>query len=102
MLKLPDGTSVPPLNGVADPPRLVWTNPEYAPIVRTEHNGDYDWYVHADGTYSTTLMIWRSDLGRADACSYCLHPRDAVPVTPLPPEGALPPGSTGPANSDGR
>lgn len=92
MLKLPDGSEVAPLNGVENPPRLVWQNPEYSPIVRTEHNGDFDWYVHADGSYSTTLMIWRSDLGRADAVSYCLHPRPSAPVAPLPPDGAIVPG----------
>ncbi|MCA8949496.1 MAG: hypothetical protein KDE27_08325 [Planctomycetes bacterium] len=87
MLLLPDGGYVAPLNGVTNPPKLIWDNPEWSPIVRIEHNGELDWYVHADGSYSTTLWMWRKDLGRMDAVSYSLHPRDPVPTAPLPPEG---------------
>lgn len=94
-LLLPDGGYAEPLNGVKNPPKLLWNNPEWSPIVRQEHNAGLDWYVHADGTYSTTMMIYRPDLGRADAVSYSLHPRDPVPVAPrtsdLPP-GAIIPG----------
>lgn len=79
---LPDGSEVAPLNGVTDPPALVWNNPEWSPIVRQERNGGIDWYVHADGSYSTTQWIWRSDLGRYDAMSYSLHPRAPAPIDP--------------------
>jgi hypothetical protein len=39
-----------------------------------------DWYVHADGTRTTTEMKWRSDLGRLDAMT-----RIAVPNGEPPP-----------------
>jgi len=95
-LQLPDGNKARPLNGVKNPPRLVWQNSEWSPIVRTERSNGVDWYVHADGSYSTTLMVWRDDLGRADAVSYGLHPRDAKPVRPLPPDGTVLPGQQPP------
>jgi len=85
MLKLPDGSEVAPLNGVKQPAAMVWQNPQWSPIVGTEHSNGIDWYVHADGTRTTTVMLWRSDLGRTDAITWSFHPREAVPTAPLPP-----------------
>lgn len=86
LLLLPDGSKVAPLNGVTNPPRLLWQNPEWSPIVRQERNAGLDWYVHADGSYSTTQWIWRQELGRLDATSFSLHPMPTVPVAPGNPE----------------
>jgi hypothetical protein len=73
-LSLPDGSWVMPLNGVTDPAPYAWPKDrEYSPIVgRRWIKGKpplewVEWYVHADGSMSTTYMAWRADLGRKDA-----------------------------------
>lgn len=83
LLRLPDGTAVAPLNGVQRAGPFVWGEGPYAPIVGTETQNGIEWWVHADGTKSTTLMIWRKELGRADATTVV-----ARPVAPVPVEGA--------------
>ena len=83
LLELPDGSFVPCLNGAtnAAPLRKGW-DPRlpYSPIVRVERDAGIDWYVHADGTKSTTVMVYRSDLGRDDALTRVAH------VAPTPPQ----------------
>ncbi|MFO1078123.1 MAG: hypothetical protein U1E73_10425 [Planctomycetota bacterium] len=82
-LDLPDGTSVALLNGTTGALTLAsfWGARAWSPIVRIERtDAGVDWYVHADGTRSTTEMRWRSDLGRNDAMV-----RIAVPVADPPP-----------------
>ncbi len=66
MLRLPDGSEIEPLNGVTVPADFTWGQGEYSPIVGTEHGNGVDWYVHADGTRSTTIEVWRNELGRLD------------------------------------
>jgi hypothetical protein len=85
-LLLPDGTSVPALNGAVAPPPLARAlgNRAFAPIVGIERStAGIDWYVHADGVRSTTEMRWRADLGRYDALT-----RLALPVAGEPPAAA--------------
>jgi hypothetical protein len=57
----PDGTRYPTLNGVAAPIKLNWSSDRpYSPIVGTMYDGELNqlyWYVHADGSYSTTAMM---------------------------------------------
>lgn len=76
-LWLPDGSSVPALNGAVDAPPLArgWdpTVP-WAPIVGVRTVDGVQWYVHADGTQSTTRMVMRPDLGRLDAVTSVAHP----------------------------
>jgi hypothetical protein len=91
MLKLPDDTEVAALNGVANPPKLLWDLPQYHPIVAVERHGALDWFKHADGSYSTTMMNWRSDLGRYDATSFSLHPLAPAPTAPLTGQSDTPP-----------
>jgi len=77
----PDGSRQPPLNGVKAAPSLYWPKEvPFTPVVGkfTDVQG-VEWYKHADGSQSTTQMIWRKDLGREDAVS-----RVAAPTTPLP------------------
>ena len=56
----PDGSKFPALNGVIEPVKLIWTSGRpYSPIVGKMHDGppnNLDWYVHADGSHSTTAM----------------------------------------------
>lgn len=80
LLRLPDGTAVAPLNGVQRAGPFVWGDGPYAPIVGTETQNGIEWWVHADGTKSTTLMIWRKELGRADATTVVARPAAPVPV----------------------
>jgi len=87
-LEMPDGSFVPTLNGVVNPAAIAWGNTPYSPIVRKQIDPTLEWYVHADGTYTTTVMQWRSELGRDDACTVCLHPVKPAPTEPGAGEGA--------------
>ncbi|MBK8096158.1 MAG: hypothetical protein IPK26_03575 [Planctomycetes bacterium] len=88
-LLLPDGTEVAPLNGVANPPKVLWGDRPYSPIVKVTHT-TIDWYLHADGSLTTTLEVWRKDLGRKDAVTMVCNPTDVAPleidgkIIPLP------------------
>ena len=87
-LKMPDGSFVPTLNGVVNPAAIVWHSGPYSPVVRKQVDPTLEWYVHADGTYTTTIMQWRSDLGRNDACTLCMKPEKAATTEPAGDEGA--------------
>lgn len=79
--QLPDGSWAPALNGAKNPAPLDWPpDIPYAPIVKrvTDPLGQ-DWYVHADGSKSTTVMTWREDLGRYDAVTNLANPTAAAP-----------------------
>lgn len=59
MLKMPDGTFVEGLNGVEKPQGVRWGRRPYSPIIgKTKRvwgeHGVLDWYVHADGSKTTT------------------------------------------------
>lgn len=76
-LQLPDGSTMPTLNGATDAPSMkdYWGPFPWSPIVGTERSSaGLDWYRHADGSYSTTQMVWRSDLGRMAAMTRVAHP----------------------------
>lgn len=80
-LQLPDGTFVAALNGAVDaaPLQQFWGPEPWSPIVGVERNDQgLDWYHHADGSYSTTQMVWRSDLKREVAMTRVGHPGPAV------------------------
>lgn len=89
-VEMPDGSWLPALNGVRGAPKSSW-NPErpYARVVRVDRMQDADWYVHADGTWTTTRSVFRKDLGRDDPQSYALHPQpDLGEPRILGPDGA--------------
>ena len=76
-LLLPDGTYVPALNGAedAEPIATYWGPFPWSPIVGIETNSQgLDWYKHKDGSYSTTQMVWREDLGKKMAMTRVAHP----------------------------
>lgn len=82
---LPDGTRVSMLNGATDAPPLAeyWgSSVPWSPIVGIERNDQgLDWYRHQNGSYSTTQVVWRSDLGRHMAMTRVAHPApDAAPA----------------------
>lgn len=86
-LELPDGTFVPTLNGVESAPALgrSWRpSIPWSPIERIETAPDgVQWYVHADGTRSTTVMAWHSQQAQWVAVTRVGHPTDA-PTGPGP------------------
>lgn len=58
-LKLPDGSSLPLLNGVREPLALEWHGPRpYSPVTGKVYDPQTktEWYVHEDGSYSTTIV----------------------------------------------
>lgn len=76
-LELPDGTFVDALNDAVNAPALstYWGPFDWSPIIGIERSSaGVDWYKHADGSYSTTQMVWRSDLGRNEAMTRVAHP----------------------------
>jgi hypothetical protein len=86
MLELPDGTFVPALNQTvgAPPLAIAWQGP-WSPIDHVERTDQgVDWYVHRDGTRSTTEMKYRPELGRMDAMTRTGRPGGDPPsVTPV-------------------
>jgi len=81
-LKLPDGTYLPTLNGVSADLELTWpSHLPFSPVVgRVVDSQGIERYLHADGSQSTTQMVYRSDLGRADAAVLVSTPRPAAPL----------------------
>ncbi|MCA8948283.1 MAG: hypothetical protein KDE27_02200 [Planctomycetes bacterium] len=82
-IELPDGSFVPALNGAIDaaPVGDFWGPQPWSPIVGVERNSvGLDWYRHEDGSYSTTQMVWRSDLGRNVAMTRVAHPGPTPPA----------------------
>ena len=61
VITYPDGSRYPTLNGVTVPIVLNWSSDRpYSPIVDTMYDGELNqlyWYVHKDGSYSTTAML---------------------------------------------
>ena len=57
-LRFPDGSSMPALNGVQTEVVISWGTRPFTPVVGTEDGpGGWKWYVHQNGTRSTTAMV---------------------------------------------
>lgn len=83
-LALPNGTFVDALNGAVDSPTMsdYWGPFDWSPIIGIERSSaGVDWYKHADGSYITTEMVMRSDLGRKVAMTRVAHPGPAPATT---------------------
>jgi hypothetical protein len=83
-LALPDGTFVPTLNDSIDAPPLAeyWGTWPWSPIVGVQRSeAGIDWYQHADGSCSTTQMVWRSDYNRYMAMTRVGHPSTTTAPT---------------------
>lgn len=120
MVRLPNGDFVPSLNGVINAPPMEWGDATpYSPIIGKERDSrGQEWYVHMDGSKSTTTNVYRSDLGRYDGSTQVAHPTPALPMepneleamkragaggggTPAPKPGAAKPSSGVSSNSGG-
>ncbi len=81
-LKLPNGTFVAPLNGVKEPARFLWPkNLPFSPIIGKEldDHGRW-WYVHQDGSRSTTFMALHPQTGKLDARTDIANPKKPLPI----------------------
>ncbi|MGA0870927.1 MAG: hypothetical protein ACO3UM_18515, partial [Planctomycetota bacterium] len=57
----------------------------YAAVIGKSTDGrGQDWYRHADGSWSTTTVIQREDLGRPESVSMVANPKDQPAPTPIP------------------
>jgi hypothetical protein len=74
VIRFPGGQTAKALNDCKSSATCVWGDRPWSPIERVEFNNGLYWYVHRDGTYTTTTMTWRSDLGREDVVALCMHP----------------------------
>ena len=61
----------------AAPLQQYWDPFYWSPITGVVRAGPIDWYKHADGSFSTTQMVWRSDLGRMAVMTRVAHPGPA-------------------------
>lgn len=63
----PDGTWLPPLNGVKVAPKFPGFAPgfPYAPVVKiVKGDKNVSWYIHADGSHSSTQLVETTQGGR--------------------------------------
>jgi hypothetical protein len=100
MLQLPDNTFVRSLDGVENPPAMEWPRGRpWSPIIGIESRtwpnlGQFDVYVHADGSRTTTLMrpVVRDGVQADEAITLIQHPMPPGPApTPvlMGPDGQL-------------
>jgi hypothetical protein len=79
----PDGTKLPPLNGVTKAPAVTFHRlVPFAKVVRKERDPrtGLEWYIHENGVRSTTRLQWRN--GVQEAVSEVDMPRTPAPVVP--------------------
>ncbi len=86
-LSMPDGTWLPALNGVLGAPAPNW-NPErpYAAVIARRAMVGVEWYVHEDGSVTTTRTVFRRDVGQDVATTETHHPvsREGRPMIVTP------------------
>jgi len=87
-LRMPDGKEFPMLNGVREAPPPSWEpGRPYSPIIGTRTIRGLDYYVHADGSTTTTLMAWRTDLKRYDGTTRVESPKESQAIVEDPTAG---------------
>jgi len=77
----PDGTRLPPLNGVKKAPAMVFHRMvPFTKVIRKELDPrtGVEWYIHENGVRSTTRLQWKD--GVQTAFSEIDMPREAAPV----------------------
>ena len=82
-LQLPNGKSVPILNGAYGAKNGWPSQIPYSPIIKVEIDGNGErYYLHADGSQTKTLMVRDSVSGKVIACTQVSNPTDVVPMDP--------------------
>lgn len=64
----PDGTKLPPLNGIKKAPPIVFHRLiPFTKVLRKEFDkaSGLEWYVHENGARSTTRLQWRNGVQEA-------------------------------------
>src|SRR5262245_59526110 len=67
-ISYPDGTRLPPLNGVKKAPQILFHRAmPFTKVLRkeTDPRTGLEWYVHENGARSTTRMMWRNGVQEA-------------------------------------
>lgn len=78
-LKLPDGTTREALNGVTEDLVVPWpAGYPYSPIVAQETNAGTEWYRHADGSFTTTIVRTETVSGKVMQIPLCYTPKPAA------------------------
>ena len=73
-LYFPDGTWLPALNGATNPKPVRFRDRPYSPVIDKRYDPKFKrhWYVHADGSWSTTVrMDFR---GQKNTVTQVMHP----------------------------
>ena len=77
-IRFPDGSSRPALNGVTQALEIPWpSGVPFAPVVEQLHHNGADWYRHADGTFTTTIVRTETVSGKQLQIPLCFTPRPA-------------------------
>lgn len=77
-LKFPDGTVRAALNGATMELEVPWpAGRPYSPIVATVSNAGTDWYQHADGSFTTTIVRTEVVSGKEVQIPLCYTPEPA-------------------------
>lgn len=83
-MQFPDGSSRPALNGATQALEVPWPAARpWSPIVETVHHGGTDWYRHADGTFTTTIVRIEEVSGKELQIPLCCTPRPSPVRTHL-------------------
>jgi hypothetical protein len=92
MVRFPDGTWLPALNGAIGAPAVVWPKDvPFAPVVKIVRDAQgLDWWSHADGSWSTSIMSETTRRGVKQIEPITRHYLP-VPVAPTDPTVETPP-----------
>lgn len=99
-MRFPDGSTRPALNGVTEVLEIPWPSDRpWSPVVEQVQHNDVDWFRHADGSFSTTIVRKEEVSGRMVQMPLCFTPAPAVGTPSL---RQPPPGPSGPPGSGAR
>ena len=77
----PDGTTLPPLNGVNQRVKMQWHQQgDFAPVVATLTNNGQDYYQHADGTLTSVVHVINQATGQPNIMSQVWTRGEARPT----------------------
>ncbi len=82
-LQLPNGKSVPILNGAYGAKNGWPSEIPYSPIIKVDIDGKGErYYLHADGSQTKTINVRNSVSGKSIACTQVSNPTDPVMMDP--------------------